>query len=158
MGKFGPKPKPTAVSAFLGDPGHRLAGRKDEVVPPTLESVPVAPGWLGDKGKEKWAELAAPLHAIGCLAETDQDALAMYCEAWDDLFAAKVMIAKDGVVATGEKGGQYIHPAVNVKNAAITRIRQFGALFGIGPANRVGLNLGDAKGEDDALTALKAVG
>lgn len=157
MGKRGPKPKPTALRVFEGDPGRLLAKRHGEAQPGIPDAVPQPPEWLGKIGKAKWRELAPHLYPIGLLTAVDVDALALYCEAWDELFAMRALIDESGAVAVSEKGGEYQHPAVGIKNKAIQRIKQFGALFGVGPATRVGLNVAPPNESDD-LESLGSVG
>lgn len=141
-GKPGPKPKPTAVRIFEGDPGRLLAKRQGEVTPPIPDEVPAPPDWLGEVGQAKWLEKAAILHPLGMLTKNDCDHLAMYCEAWDELFAAMKEIEKCGMICMSDKGGEYQHPAVGIKNKAVDRIRKFGCDFGMNPTARVGLNIG----------------
>lgn len=142
MGKRGPKPKPTALRVFEGDPGRLLNKRTGEVCPAACEEVPAAPEWLGDFGRVVWSHVAPHLHAIGCLTVADVKLLALYCEAWDELFAAREDIAKSGLTLMSDKGTVYANPAVGIKNRAILRIKSIGGEFGMSPAARVGLNLG----------------
>lgn len=155
MGKRGPKPKPTALRVFEGDPGRLLGKREGEVQPSQGKSVPVAPDWLGEHGVEVWGFLAPVLFPIGCLTKSDASLLAMYCEAWDDFFAARKIIEEEGMTIFNGKGGKSVHPAVKVKNQAIARIKQIGGEFGLSPSSRVGLNLSPAQEVDD-LEAFKA--
>lgn len=155
MGKRGPKPKPTAVRIFEGDPGKLLRLRGSEVLPPPPPVVPDAPEWLGEIGKSIWQQVAATMHRIGCLTESDQKLLSIYCEAWDDFFAARRVIEEEGMICTTDKGTCYQHPAVGIKNKAIQRIRQIGGDFGMSPAARVGLNIQPPK-QQNSLAAFKA--
>lgn len=155
MGKRGPKPKPTALMVFDGDPGHRLSQRKDEVAPPVGSHVPSAPESLGPHGRAKWDEVAPHLHAIGCLTSVDLGAFELYCDLHDEFHGAVEQLERDGLVLCSEKGGQYQHPALGIKSNARKQIRQFAADFGMTPAARVGLSLGDANKQDDELEALK---
>src|SRR5688572_27143623 len=141
MGKRGPKPKPTALRVFEGDPGRLLPRRDGEPMPASGEVAPGPPEWLGEAGRAVWAEVAPKLHALRLLTTVDCRLLSLYCEAWDELFAARKIIEAAGLVATSDKGGQYQHPAVGIKNRAVARIRQLGGEFGMSPAARVGLKL-----------------
>lgn len=142
MGKRGPKPKPTALRVFEGDPGRLLPRRNGEVQPPRGDSPPEPPDWLGEIGKAVWGHVAPHLHTIGCLTLPDVKLLALYCEAWDELFVSRAVIEAEGLTLTSDKGTTYAHPAVGIKNRAIQRIRVIGGEFGMSPAARVGLNLG----------------
>lgn len=155
MGKRGPKPKPTSLRVFEGDPGNLLGKRKGEMQPPAPPVLPPPPAWLGDIGKQAWEQVAATLWRIGCLTENDQKLLSLYCEAWEEFFEARKEIETCGPTAYTDKGTCYQHPAVGRKNKAIQRIRQIGGDFGMSPTARVGLNLSPAEQLDD-LEAFKA--
>ena len=142
MGKRGPKPKPTALRVFEGDPGRLLQRRVGEVQPPIDAEAPPSPAWLGEIGRHVWDSIAPHLHAIGCLTKADSKLLSLYCEAWDELFAARAVIDKEGLVLVNDKGTTYAHPAVGIKNRAVLRIKGIGGEFGMSPSSRVGLNLG----------------
>jgi P27 family predicted phage terminase small subunit len=152
--KRGPKAKPTALQVFAGDPGKRLAKRDGEVQPLAAFEVPEPPTWLGAHGQAKWRDVAPVLLPVNLLTRQDFDALAVYCEAWDEFMWALEEIAKEGRIATSEKGGAYQHPAVGIKNKAIQRIRQIGACFGMTPSDRIGLKVEPAK--RSGLAAFKA--
>lgn len=155
MGKRGPKPKPTALRVFEGDPGRLLGKREGELQPPKPPEPPAAPEWLGEHGKAIWNQHAPVLFAIGCLTHNDQKLLSLYCEAWDEFFDARAEIEREGSTCTTDKGTCYQHPAVGRKNKAIQRIRQIGGDFGMSPAARVGLNIQPPKQRQSALSSLK---
>lgn len=156
MGKRGPKPKPTGLRVFEGDPGRLLSKREGEPLPAGQPTVPGPPDWLGDIGREVWVRIAAVLHPIQLLTQADLNLLALYCEAWDEFFAAREVVASEGMTAVSAKGGVFQHPAVGIKNRAIARIRQIGGDFGLSPASRVGLKATSAP--QDALAAFKKQG
>lgn len=156
MGLRGPKPKPTAVRVFEGDPGRLLPRRQGEVMPGIAEDCPAAPEWLGDVGKAIWAEVAPSLHRIGCLSVNDERLLALYCDAWEDFFEARNSLAEDGKVATTDKGSMLAHPMVKQKRDAMTTIKQIGGEFGMSPSARVGLNLPQSK--ENSLEKFKRIG
>lgn len=155
MGKRGPKPKPTALRVFEGDPGRLLGKRAGEMQAAAPVVLPDPPDWLGEIGKQVWAKVAPVLYRIGCLTENDLNALALYCEAWEEFFDARKEIETCGPTAYTDKGTCYQHPAVGRKNKAIQRIRQFGGDFGMSPAARVGLHIQPAK-QVNSLAAFKA--
>ncbi|MCE9556764.1 MAG: phage terminase small subunit P27 family [Planctomycetes bacterium] len=129
------KPQPTALRILRGNPS-KLPLPANEPQPKILAIVPEPPTWLGEVGQSVWREEAPKLHALGLLTAVDLRALALYCEAWEELFEARKSIESHGLIATSEKGGEYQHPAVGIKNKAIQRIKQFGAEFGMTPSSR----------------------
>lgn len=152
MGKRGPKPKPTALRLLEGNPGHKPINESEPK--PERAAWLEAPEWLGDHGRAKWFALVPHLGAVGLFTVLDADALAMYCEAWDEFFAARAEIEASGIVACAGSGAEYQHPAVGIKNKAIQRIRQFAQDFGMTPAARQGLNAAPG-GQQDDLDAYK---
>lgn len=140
MGLRGPRPQPTQLRVLNGNPGKRPLP-ESEPEPQSLAIVPDPPDWLGDIARQVWIDDAPRLRAIGLLTELDLRAFALYCEAWQELFDAKKQIDESGLIATSEKGGEYQHPAVGIKNKAIERIRRLGAEFGMTPSSRTGITV-----------------
>jgi P27 family predicted phage terminase small subunit len=151
MGKRGPKPEPTALKLFKGNPGKRPLN-ENEPKPVSAVNSPAPPTWLGEVGQAKWRELAPQLYAVGCLTLLDYDGLASLCEAHDTFHAAMGIVEKEGMVAVSAKGGAYQHPAVGIKNAALQRIRQLGNDFGMTPSARSSLKVDQGEQFDDLET------
>lgn len=157
LGKRGPKPKPTAVRIFEGDPGRLLPKREGELIPVAGEICPMPPAWLGSVGAAVWGEVAPVLWAIGCLSANDERLLSQYCEAWEDFFRAREIIETEGTTQTNDKEMASSHPAVKQKRDATLLIKQIGAEFGMSPAARVGLKIGGQK-TGNALKDFKKLG
>lgn len=145
MGKRGPAKQPDAIQELHGRPGKRPP-RNNMPVPPG--QLPTCPDWLGDVGRKVWDKVAPILDAMGVLTSVDGNALACYCEAWEDFQDARDEIETDGSTCTGKNGGAYLHPAVGRKNKAIERIKQFGAKFGMTPSDRTGIEVPGDTGDD----------
>lgn len=142
MGKRGPKPKPTALRVFEGDPGRLLGKRDGEPVPASGDAAPVAPDWLGAIGKAVWSRYAPQVHALRLLTGVDLEHFAQYCAAHDHYHAADAEVRKLGQLVTGAGGGLVGNPAVRQRRDAQQAIRQLGSDFGLNPAARVGLKVG----------------
>lgn len=141
MGKRGPAPEPTALKAFKGNPGKRPLNGDEPQFPP---GTPTCPEWLGDIARAKWFELLGVLTKVpGLLRSGDGEALALYCEAYEEMRLAQDAINQEGMIVTSEKGGRYQHPAVGIKNRAIQRMGRIGALFGLSPSDRAALRIKD---------------
>ena len=150
MGRPGPKKTPTKTLEMRGS--WRADGRDSEFQP--ASGIPDCPDWLGDVGRAKWNErIEIMSQTDGLVTKLDGDFLALYCEAFEELIEAREEIKKEGATCESKKGGHYQHPAVGRKNKAIDRMRCFGALFGMSPSDRVGLNIGGEE-EPDPLAAL----
>ena len=150
MARPGPKRTPTSELAKRGS--WRANGR--EVGPTPPGAIPSCPDWLTEIGRLKWADCIEVLNQTKVLiTQLDGDFLALYCEAFEEFIDARSEIERDGSTCKSLKGGEYQHPAVGRKNKAIERMRRFGALFGMSPSDRVGLNIG-GDDETDPLAAL----
>ena len=140
MGRRGFPKTPTETLKLRGS--FRAAQRNDPTPPPGL---PTCPDWLDEHGRAKWDELLPLVSAMGVATTADGDMLAMYCEAFSDFMKASAEIASDGLTCISEKGAQYQHPAVGIKNKAIERMRHLAALFGLSPSSRADLGVGGKK-------------
>lgn len=153
MGKRGPQPTPEALNELRGHPGKRST--KGGARFPS--GTPRCPDWLGEHGKAKWLELVSLLSPVdGLVKPAFGDALAMYCEAFEEFLLARAEIEAEGATCMSDKGGAYQHPAVGRKNKAIQRMKQFGAMFGMSPVDEPNLpsGSGETKGEPDKLLML----
>jgi P27 family predicted phage terminase small subunit len=155
MGKRGPKPKPGKLKVFEGNPSHRPI--VPEAEPPVAHgSQP--PEWLNEAGREIWQTLAPGLEALGLLTEIDLPMFAVYCHAWATFRRCEKEIADKGDTCFSDKGAEYQRPCVGIMNTAIAQIAKYGALFGLGTANRVGLKVDGGAGQEDELDQFKASG
>ena len=128
MGKRGPKPKPSALRVFEGNPGHKPISKNE----PKPKGKSKAPRWLNDGAKKVWVEVAPKLEAIGLLTDVDARAFANYCR-----LASMAQIAYD-------------ERDLNLWLRLIAEQRKHGADFGMSPASRVGLKVdGDARQADE---------
>jgi P27 family predicted phage terminase small subunit len=141
MGKRGPKPKPTSLRVFEGDPGRLLKNRQGEPLPSSSEAVPLPPPWLAANGLEAWGKYAPKLHAIGLLTGVDYEQFSQYCAAHDHFHAADKAVKELGNLIRGAMGGLVANPAVRQRRDAQQAIRQLGGDFGLSPASRVGLKV-----------------
>lgn len=136
MAKPGPKPLPTATKVARGNPGRRPLPKNEPMPTP---GRPTAPSWLGKVGRQYWTE-ALRFLPDGLVTKADGHLLSLYASAWEEFHAARELVEKEGRLATSEKGAVYQHPAVGMMNKARAEIRKCAALFGLSPADRVGLS------------------
>ena len=147
MGKRGPKPKPTALKKFEGNPGNREL-KDDDVQPAFLSKVPDPPNILKGLGREVWQDMSASLHQIGLLTVNDIPEFTVYCSAWDELGEAEKEIEENGLICISEKGAKYQNPAVGIRHQAWNTIIKIGKSFGLNPSSRVGLKIEGNKSGD----------
>ncbi len=72
------------------------------------------------------------------------------CEAVAEYRAALDEIHRDGLTTVSATGNRREHPAVKIKNAAISRFRAASVAFGLSPVDRVGLPSIDPDSGDSA--------
>ena len=143
MSKRGPKPKPTKLRVFEGNPG-KLPICANEVDPESavLKAVLKAcPSYLGRAGRKVWRDTAKILHPLGLLTVADLGSFGLYCAAWDEFEEAKKDIKTNGLLVEGAGGAQIRNPAIMVVQSSRQAIRQFGALFGLSPVDRIGMSI-----------------
>jgi P27 family predicted phage terminase small subunit len=142
MGKRGPAPTPNALKMAEGT--YREDRHGGGVTVP--DGVPVKPAWLGDVGSAMWDETVSRLSKIpGLLSDLDGPALALYCDAWEDFHDAVELLNEHGPICVGEKGGEYPHPALGMKNNARAVIAKYEAKFGLTASDRSALKINPAK-------------
>lgn len=73
---------------------------------------PKPPADLGDEGKALWAEVMKGLPTGWELDEREREILRLACRQADVNAALEAQIEKDGLMATGSKGQEVLHPAV----------------------------------------------
>lgn len=152
MGSRGPVRTPTPL---LEARGSRLAKGRSSIG--HIDGDCLCPDWLTDVGRAKWDELLPLLVAVpGMMKPIYVDALACYCEAFEEFLRAREKLkGDDALVSISEKGGEYQNPYVGIKNRAMDRMRKHGALFGMSPseASRV-VPEGDVEDEDDPMVKI----
>jgi P27 family predicted phage terminase small subunit len=94
MGRRGPQPTPTKVLELRGS--WLAKTRRGEPQPDAV--IPDKPGWLEDDASVAWDRLTQQLHAIGLIAQIDENALARYCRLWQRWRQMERQIDIDGTV------------------------------------------------------------
>jgi P27 family predicted phage terminase small subunit len=140
----GRKPKPTALKAISGNPGHRPLNRNE----PKFTGVPSCPKHLNKVARAEWKRVSIELAAAGLLTNADRAALAAYCAAYGRWVAAEENIAKFGLVITvgkkdGKPGYPVQNPFVGIANTALDRMRRFLVEFGMTPSSRSRIQVGN---------------
>ncbi len=125
-------------------------GPRTSISKASLASVPKAPAWLPAAGKAEWKRVAPILvHERSTLSKADLPILAAYCAAFSEIQMATAIIEKEGCTFTGNTGPKR-HPAVGIRAAAMTQMRQLGAELGLTPASRNKTSAQEA-GDADSL-------
>lgn len=136
--------KPDAVKALQGNPGKRARNTSQPKLP-ALDAAPPAPAWLGELGREKWAEVAGMLVRANVLTGGDLHNLEAFCIAYQNARDAEADIRKNGITTGSKRKGFRKNPAVTVLNEAVKQLRDFGALLGLDPSSRDRLHVPGAQ-------------
>lgn len=127
----GPAPKPRALTLMAGT--HRPD--RDAPNAPEFEvKAPRPPSWLHAEAKREWRRIVPLLLELGIIGEIHRAALVGYCEAYAQLWETSRILEREGMTFTTEKGYVGQHPAINIKNAALSHLRQYAAELGLTPA------------------------
>jgi P27 family predicted phage terminase small subunit len=140
----GPPPKPSALKAAEGNPGHRKLAA-DAFLPPR---EPDAPEWLGPAAREVWAGLIDHLMDLGVLQLSDQLLLAQLCDAVAILLEARSMLeampfGKRLLVQEGQHKLFRRNPLMQIINDQRIIIQRLAAEFGMSPSSRTRLFAGE---------------
>lgn len=79
------------------------------------------------------------LSSVGCFTESDITAFSQLCGALDRFHKARLHVAKHGQVITGAHGSMVVNPSVRIQAEASALIIRICGMFGMSPADRVGM-------------------
>jgi P27 family predicted phage terminase small subunit len=127
------KPRPTHLRALEGVREDRL--NRDEPIPERGEVVP--PVKLPPAAQAVWDRLAPDLITQRVLTPWDVDAFAAYCAAVALWKTASAEVLGEAGSPTSREGSHW--PALRLMTEAQRIMHQFGAKFGLTPADRVAL-------------------
>lgn len=150
----GRKPVPTALKLVKGERPDRM--NTDEPMPE--EGIPKCPVKT-PAVVDVWNYTVQQLTAMRVLTMADRDLLLAYCQAVVMHREASRLLAQDGYIlghAVYEFDGQEIadrpklvtHPAVKLQREAAATIKAFGTEFGLTPAARTRIRVGDQKASE----------
>lgn len=131
MAKPGRRPKPAGLRLLQGEHLERL--NPDEPLPPA--GLPVTPP-LSPGAAAVWEATAPRLLAMGCLAVTDGDALAAYCEAVAVMRRSAALLARSDVLITSKDGRPIRNPALAALRDSSHTLLMYAREFGLTPSAR----------------------
>src|SRR5262249_42401894 len=100
-----------------------------------------------------WRRLAPRLWKLGLLTELDREAFKGFCEAVARREDASKLLAA-GILIRGRDGPLVTNPAWRVWRGADTAVRRYAAEFGLTPAARAGIEIGERGGDDELASIL----
>lgn len=156
MGRRGPAKKPTALKLVEGETRPSRINA-NEPIPPQAEVLP--PPDLSQRALAEWERLAPDLIAKHVLTTWDRDAFGAYCEAVADRAAAASLV-KTGLLVKGRNGEFVTNPAWRIYRDSTTAMLRFAQEFGLTPAARGDLKIGEASPEElfDIMTPKRVRG
>jgi P27 family predicted phage terminase small subunit len=152
----GRKPKPTKLKILNGNPWKRRINKRE---PRAAGPVGTCPAWLSAAAKAEWKRIVPVLQQLGMAASADRAALTAYCQAWAELEDATKQLTKEGRTVQAKRGTiahPIAHPAVARQKAALAALRAYSSEFGLTPASRSRIQLGDGEGRDELDDFLNA--
>lgn len=141
----GRPPKPTAIRALEGNPGHRPlpVGEPTSV----LNGPSEPPGELGDDAAGEWRRMRAQLITLGIADQVDVEALNGYALAWHRYREAEYKRDEEGDVIPGARGGAIMNPWVRVSHAEQDKMYRFMSECGLLPSSRARVRLSERAGK-----------
>jgi P27 family predicted phage terminase small subunit len=131
-------------------------GRKNktpEVSTAAYTTLPKPPEFLRINGVLEWRRAGPVLIQEARLTPSRIGMFGIYCQAYDTLMRAIKIEEEEGSTCTNDKGSPYAHPIMQVKNQAVSTIRQLAVDFGITALAES--KLPSVKAVGDALDAFK---
>lgn len=135
----GRKPTPTALKLVQGVENRRI--NDDEPQPD--EGVPVCPS-KNRRVREVWDYTMKQLQAMRTITMADRDNLHAYCQAvvlFED--ATKILETEGLMSGAASSGRQMQHPATKIQASAMMNMRSLANEFGLTPAARTKIRVGD---------------
>lgn len=130
----GRKPKPLEVRRLEGNPGKRALDASR--MPQFDRALPRCPTHLNERARREWRRVVHELHNAGVVTKIDRTILAMYCTVYGRWENAEEMIAEQGAVITGAKGGVSQNPWLWTANRALEQLRRYLTELGMTPSAR----------------------
>lgn len=139
-----PRPKtPLKLALVKGEQKSKL--NFDE--PVAEEGIPQCPV-IDKQVRDVWNYTIDALRKMGILSLADRDPLLAYCQAVVAHRRASQELDNLGYMVTTETG-VYPNPAVRIQRESALLMRQFAAEFGLTPAARTRIRVGDQKPKEE---------
>lgn len=129
---------PTVLKMVKGTRPSRV--NHDE--PQPEQGVPACPS-SDDDVREIWDYTIKQLLAMRTVTMADRDTLHAYCEQVLIHRRALLLVKKEGAIIDGSHGGLVRHPAVTIAKEAAMMMKSLGGTFGLTPAARSAIKVGD---------------
>jgi len=129
----GRPPIPTNLKLLKGTvKKHRVNNLEPK---PKTEGIK-QPDYLSPIAAKHWPKMYNELKSAGIIADMDEDALAMYCEAYALWRDAVAKLTKTGTVIKSEAGYPIRSPYVGIQEKAFQQMKTMLVEFGMSPSSR----------------------
>lgn len=125
----------------------------DEPIPPA--TVPIMPKHLRGEAATEWKRIAPLLARMKCLTEWDRSLLAAYCFEWGVYVELCKKVKIKDLVITTINGNKIHNPLLSARNKALTNLKELATEFGLSPASRSRLSVGEEEEQNPFLAFLK---
>lgn len=129
----GRKPTPAGIKALTAD---RTKPKQTENTPQLSDGSLKPPKHLGKAAAELWRKLAPQLANNGLLKTIDEEALAVYCETWQQYREVCDELEAEGRTTTSANGTVIPHPLAGQLSTLREHLRKWASEFGFTPASR----------------------
>jgi P27 family predicted phage terminase small subunit len=134
------RPKPTEVKQKQGNPGRRPLNTSS----PVFDGTASAPKWMDGFARTEWKRIHPQLKANKMITKADRSALVGYCLAFSLARRAhEYLLGEESLHVETAQGGQKQRPEVATLLSALDSCRKFMIEFGMTPAARARITLGD---------------
>ncbi len=137
----------SAVRASGG--GRKSKDALTSVGDSSLTRVAPPPECRDEFAVQIWKTQSKLMIQRGTLAREDLPMLLSYCNSFSMMLEADRDILEDGFYSQTADGGKKKHPAVNVRNDAISQLKMIGSLLGLDPMSRSRIVGGGASNGED---------
>lgn len=129
----GRKPTPAGIKALTAD---RTKAQPPESGPQFDAATVQPPKHLGKLAATLWRKLAPQLARNGLLQAVDEEALAVYCETWQQYREVAEELAREGRTIESANGTTIPHPLAGQLSTLREHLRKWASEFGFTPASR----------------------
>lgn len=136
---------PTSKLKLTG--AYRNDRHGDRGEPTHAPGVPSMPSVLTGYAAKEWDRIIGALDS-SMLTKADRAMLAAYCVAVSQWRESQEIIDRDGLLLPGHNGSLRRNPALMIQKQAMEVIVSVSARFGLTPADRARMKLGEKKGDD----------
>jgi P27 family predicted phage terminase small subunit len=149
--KAGQRPIPTHLKILRGNPGKQKIN-SDEPQPELTAEVPNPPAFVSGYAADEWWIVATELHRMGLLSKIDIPLLAAYCYSFGQWRKAAEALAKmeandpimSGLIIKTKYGDAAVNPLSSIARKHAGDMVRFAAEFGLSPAGRTRISVGQS--------------